>query len=161
MADTRITLAAVAGAHGVGGEVRLKLFTQSLDSLRRHTVVEIDGMSRALSAVRPAGAGAIARLEGVASRDAAEALRGKLVTVARAALPPLEEGEFYHADVIGLPCASPAGEPLGRVVAVENYGAGDLIEIERTDGARVLVPLRTPGATLEADRVVVDPAFVA
>ena len=156
-----VTLAAVAGAHGIGGEVRLKLFAQSVDSLKRHASVEIDGVAFAMSAVRPVAQGAIARLNGVATREAAEAMRGKLLTVDRSALPPLGEGEYYHADVIGLPCVSPDGETLGRVVTVENFGAGDLIEIERPDGARVLVPFRAPAAELGNELVVVDPAYLS
>ena len=72
---------------------------------------------------------------------AAEALRGTVLTVARSALPPLEEGEYYHADLIGLAAVSDAGEPLGTVVAVENFGAGDLLEIERPTGKRFMVPM--------------------
>ena len=79
----------------------------------------------------------------------------------RAALPPLEEGEYYHADLIGLPCESAAGEPLGTVVAVENFGAGDLLEIEQPDGKRALIPFRPGIADLEEGRVVADPAFLA
>lgn len=161
MPGSPIALAAVAGAHGIGGEVRLKLFAESIESLKRHAAVDVDGHRVGLSAVRPAGQGVLARLEGVASRDAAEALRGKLLMVDRSELPALAEGEYYHADVIGLACVSAAGETLGRVVAVENYGAGDLIEIEQADGRRMLVPFRAPAARLQADSVTVDPAFVA
>lgn len=141
--------------------MRLKLFAESIESVKRHASVEIDGRRVVLTGVRAAGRGAIARLEGVASRDAAEALRGKLVTVDRSALPPLEPGEYYHADVIGLACVSAAGDVLGRVVALENYGAGDLIEIKRANGTRALVPFRAGVAELEDGRVVVDPAFLA
>ena len=161
MPANRITLAAVAGAHGIGGEVRLKLFAQSLDSLKRHDVVDIDGAPFALSAVRAGGQGVIARLSGVASRDAAEALRGSLLTVARASLPPLEEGECYHADVIGLPCFDPDGAEVGVVTAIDDYGAGDVLEIERIAGGRTLVPFRLPAADLQGERIVVDQAFLA
>ena len=157
----RITLAAVAGAHGIGGEVRLKLFAESLDSLARHKDVLIGEQAFALSAVRAGGQGAIARLVGVSSREAAEALRGRLVSVPRTALPPLEEGEFYYADLIGLPCVDDAGTPLGRVVNVDNYGAGDLLEIARESGGRALVPFRAPAADLRDGKIVVDPAFLA
>ena len=74
-------------------------------------------------------------------RTAAEALRGTVLTVPRSALPPLEEGEYYHADLIGLAAVSDAGEPLGTVVAVENFGAGDVLEIERPTGKRFMVPM--------------------
>jgi len=156
----RITLAAVAGAHGIGGEVRLKLFAQSLDSLKPHKTVEIDGRPYALTSVRAGGQGAIARVEGVASRDAAEALRGKLLTVDRASLPPLDEGEYYYADIIGLPCVGADGAPLGQVVAIDDYGAGDILEIEQPAGTRVMVPFRAPAATLGDAQVVIDPAYL-
>lgn len=160
MPDAPIALAAVAGAHGIGGEVRLKLFAESIDSLKRHAIIEIEGRPVRLDGVRAAGQGVIARLEGIASRDAAEALRGKLLTVDRSILPALDEGEYYWADIVGLPCVSAGGERLGTVANVENYGAGDLLEIERPDGTRVLVPFRSPAATLDGERLVIDPAFL-
>lgn len=160
MDERQVTLAAVAGAHGVGGEVRLKLFAESVDSLARHETVNVGGRTLTLKSVKPGGAGAIARFAEVADRSAAEALRGSLVTVPRAALPPLAEGEYYHVDLIGLPCVDSDGEALGTVVAVENFGAGDVIEIERADGRRTMVPLRDGIADPERDRIVVDPIFL-
>lgn len=161
MADDRhVTLAAVAGAHGVGGEVRLKLFAEGLDSLKRHAQLFAGGRALTLTSVR-GGALPVARFAEIADRNAAEALRGQLLTVPRSALPPLGEDEYYHADLIGLPCAGPDGEPLGTVVAVENFGAGDLLEIERPDGRRSLVPFRPDVADLEGRSVRVDPAFLA
>jgi 16S rRNA processing protein RimM len=157
----RITLAAVAGAHGIAGEVRLKLFAQGVDSLARHRDVMIGDQAFALTSVRAGGQGAIARLAGVSSREVAEALRGRLLTVPRDALPPLGEGEFYYADLIGLPCVDPEGANLGRVVSVENFGAGDLLEIERESGGSALVPFRVPAAELKNDRIVVEPAYLA
>src|SRR4051812_17206951 len=115
MSDKRVTLAAVAGAHGVKGEVRLKLFSDSAASLASHKDVYIGGALRRLLAVRDGGKTAVARLEGVADRTAAEALRGQLIEVDRAALPPLGEGEYYHADLIGLPCVDRDGNPVGTV----------------------------------------------
>ena len=161
MAEDQVILAAVAGAHGVGGEVRLKLFAQGLDSLRPYKVLFAGERALTVQSLRPGSAGAIARFAGIADRGAAEALRGTLLTVPRSALPPLAEGEYYHADLIGLPCESAAGEPLGRVASVENYGAGDLLEIERADGKRALIPFRPGIADLEAGRIVADPAFLA
>jgi 16S rRNA processing protein RimM len=86
--------------------------------------------------------GAIARLAGVADRTAAEALRGTALTVPRSALPPLGEGEYYYADLIGLPAVSTTGVELGVCVAVENFGAGDVIEIEKPSGERFMVPMK-------------------
>ena len=143
MADTTrpVTLAAVSGAHGVTGEVRLKLFGDGLASLKPHE--SFNGGALTLTKLRDDNkGGAIARFAEIADRNAAEALRGTTLTVARDALPVLDEGEYYHADLIGLAAVSEAGEPLGKVVAVENFGAGDVIEIERPDGKRFMVPMR-------------------
>jgi len=161
LAEPRIILAAIAGAHGIGGEVRLKVFAEGLDSLKRHKLLYAGERALTLESVRPGSAGAIARFAGICDRTQAEALRGALLGVPRAALPPLADGEYYHADLVGLACVSAAGEILGTVVGVENFGAGDLLEIERPDGKRALVPFRPGVADLEAGRVVADPAFLA
>jgi len=84
-----------------------------------------------------------------------------LVEVQRSALPPLEEGEYYHADLIGLPVVDTAGRSIGQVVAVENYGAGDLLEIELESGKRSLIPYAPGIADLTDDRIVLDPEFLA
>ena len=159
MAD-EVILAAIAGAHGIGGEVRLKLFAQGLDSLKRHSQVMVGGKPLTITSLKP-GAMPIARFEGVSDRNAAEALRSQLVTIPRAALPPLEEGEYYHADLLGLPCESPEGEPLGKVIAVENFGAGDILEIEQPGGKTTMVPFREGVADLADGKIVVDPIFLA
>ena len=159
--ERRIALAAVAGAHGVGGEVRLKLYGDSAAGLAAHKRVHIGGVERRLLSVRAAGKGAVARIEGVADRSAAEALRGTLIEIDRAALPALEDGEYYHADLIGLAVHDASGTVLGRVTAVENFGAGDLLEIEAADGKRSLIPFRDGIADRQDDRIVVDPDFLA
>jgi 16S rRNA processing protein RimM len=159
--ERRIALAAVAGAHGVRGELRLKLFSDSAESLSHHEKVYVGGVERRLLSARDSGKTAVARIEGVADRSAAEALRGSLVEVDRSALPPLEEGEYYHADLIGLPAVDPNGEQVGNVAAVENYGAGDLLEIEDPDGKRSLIPFRPGVADLKDGRIVLDPDFLA
>jgi len=160
LADEQVALAAIAGAHGISGEVRLKLFAESADSLKRHEQVRVGDRSLTLTSLK-GDRTPIARFDGISDRNAAEALRGQLVTVPRSALPPLGEGEYYHADLIGLPCESATGEPLGRVVAVEDFGAGDILEIEKPDGRRTMVPFRTGVADLEENRIVADPAFLA
>jgi 16S rRNA processing protein RimM len=159
--ERRIALAAVAGAHGVKGEVRLKLFGDSVESLARHKALYVGGAERRLLAVRDGGKTPVARFEGVDDRSAAEALRGSLVEVERSELPPLEDGEYYHADLIGLPAVDHAGSDVGKVVAVENYGAGDLLEIENGSGKRLLIPFRAGIADLEDGRIIVDPEFLA
>ena len=159
--ERRIALAAVAGAHGVKGELRLKLFSDSVESLSRHQKLYVGGVERRLLSVRDSGKTATARFEGVDDRSAAEALRGSLVEVDRESLPPLEEGEYYHADLIGLPAVDGEGRDVGTVVAVENYGAGDLLEIEDAEGKRSLIPFLDGIADIEGDRVLLDPEFLA
>ena len=157
----RIALAAVAGAHGIKGELRLKLFADSIASLKAHMSVYVGGEPRQLRELRDANKTAIARLDGVTDRTAAEALRGQLVEVDRASLPPLEDGEYYHTDLVGLPCVGPAGEALGSVAGIENFGAGDLIEVLLANGKRSLIPFRDPIAVLGDEQVVLDPEFLA
>ncbi len=152
MQDRPVTLAAIAGAHGVTGEVRLKLFAETVASLKRHQRFNEGALT--LTALRDDGkGGAIARFAELADRNAVEALRSTLLTVPRSALPPPAEGEYYYADLIGLPALSPAGEVLGEVVAVDNFGAGDILEIacppaEGRRARRFMVPM-TPAAVPE------------
>ncbi|MCA1661802.1 MAG: ribosome maturation factor RimM [Novosphingobium sp.] len=158
--DRPVTLAAVTGAHGVTGEVRLKLFGEGVEALKRYGAFN-DG-TLTLANLRDDGkGGAIGRFAEVSDRTAAEALRGATLTVSRSALPPLAEGEYYHADLIGLRAISTTDEPLGTCVAVENFGAGDLLEIERPDGARFMVPMNARAvATWNEDRIVISAPFV-
>ena len=153
--DRTVTLAAVIGAHGVAGEVRLKVFADDLSAFTRFN----DGRLTLVS-LREGGNGAIARFAEVSDRDAADRLRGTGLTVPRAVLPPLDEGEYYHADLIGLAAVAAGGAALGHVVLVENYGAGDVLEIERDDGHRFMVPM-TPEGVPEWDdvRLIVADAF--
>ena len=154
-----VVLAAIAGAHGVTGEVRLKLFGEGVASLKRHKSFN-DGALTLKSMRDDNKGGAIARFAEVADRTAAEALRGAELTVARSALPPLEEGEYYHADLVGLAAVSDDGQELGTVVAVENFGAGDILEIERPDGKRFMVPMTAEAVPEWNDeRVVVGAAY--
>ena len=159
--DKPVTLAAVAGAHGVTGEVRLKLFGEGVDALKRYTAFN-DGALTLKKIRSDHKGGAIARFAEVTDRTAAEKLRGTVLTVPRSAMPALEEGEYYHADLIGLAAVSPDGDPLGTIVGIENYGAGDILEIEQLDRTRAMVPM-TAEAVPEWDhaRAVVDPAFLA
>jgi len=159
--ERRIVLAAVAGAHGIRGEVRLKLFGDGVDGLKPFKTIDVGGRTLALGAVRDDGkGGAIARFAEITDRTAAEGLRGSVLSVPRAALPPLAPGEFYHADVIGLAVVDTTGASIGTVIAVENFGAGDILEIEKPDRRTFMVPL-TPEAVPEiGERVVVDAAFV-
>lgn len=156
--ERRVTLAAVAGAHGLQGEVRLKLFTDDAAGLRRYRSFDANGRTLTLAAVRPGGAGAIARFKEVTDRSGAEALRGIALTVPRSALPPLPEGEYYHADLIDLPVFADDGREVGRVIAVENFGAGDVLDIARADGRSVMAPVHA--MTITPERITVERAFV-
>jgi 16S rRNA processing protein RimM len=156
--ERRVTLAVVTGAHAVGGEVRLKLFTDDLKPYRRLFAGE---RTLTVTSLRGEGPKTIARFAEVPDRNAAEALRGTMLQVLRSELPPLEDGEYYHSDLIGLPCIDSEGTAVGTVVEVENFGAGDVIEIERPDGKRFMVPMR-PEAVPDWDeaRLMVDKAYV-
>ena len=165
MRDLAVTLAAVTGAHGVTGEVRLKLFGEGVDALKRYRAFNDSTLT--LQKLRDDGkGGAIARFAEVADRTAAEKLRGTALTVPRNALPALADGEYYHADLIGLPAISTTGEALGECIAVDNYGAGDVLEIRRPagedgkPGKRFMVPMR-PEAVPDwnHERLLIEAAF--
>lgn len=135
--DRPVTLAVVIGAHGVTGEVRLKVFGEDLAAYK-----SFNAGALTLKSLRPGSNGTIARFAEVADRNAAEAMRGTELTVPRSSLPPLGEGEYYHVDLLGLPAVSASGVSLGTVVAIDNYGAGEVIEIERPTGKRFMVPMK-------------------
>ena len=158
--DQPVTLAAIIGAHGVTGEVRLKLFGEGVAALKQHRAFN-GGALTVLKLKDDGKGGAIACFAEVADRTAAEKLRGTALTVPRASLLPLGEGEYYYADLIGLPAISTSGEALGTCVAVENFGAGDVLEIARPDGKRFMVPM-TAQAVPEwmQSRIVIDAAWV-
>lgn len=163
-ADRPVTLAAVAGAHGVTGEVRLKLFGEGVAALKRYRAFNDSTLT--LAKLKDDGkGGAIARFAEVADRNAAEALRGTALTVPRSAMPALEEDEYYHADLIGLPAVSTAGADLGTCIAVENFGAGDVLEIESAPGEdgkrrRFMVPMNSVAVPEWNDeRLLINEAF--
>lgn len=159
--ERRIALAVVAGAHGVRGQLRLKLFCESIDSLSRHERLYVAGAPRRLLDVKLSGKAVLATFEDIADRNAAEAFRGALIEIDRADLPPLAEDEYYHADLVGLAAVDRNGNPVGTVVGIENFGAGDLVEIERADGKRSLIPLKPGMAEIDDGRIVLDPEFLA
>lgn len=162
-ADEKLVCVGQIGApHGVRGEVRLKAFTADPLAIRHYgTLWSEDGAHGVeIVGLRPAKDMLIARLRGVADRDAAAALRNLRLYVPRARLAPPAEDEFYHADLIGLAAVDTAGEPLGTIVAVPNYGAGDLLEIAPARGPTVLVPFTkavVPQVDTAAGRVTLDP----
>lgn len=160
-ANRPVTLAAIAGAHGVRGEVRLKLFGEGAEALRAFSVFSAGDRTLTLKSVRPANQGAVATFAEITDRSGAEALRGTVLTVPRSALPPLGEGEYYHHDLLGLPCMSTDGSVVGEVVAIDNFGAGDILEIAKPDGKRFMVPMNDKAVpTWTSDSVTIDAAFI-
>ena len=145
------------------GEVRLKLFGAGEESVTAHKSFN-DGRLT-LKSLRPGNNGAIARFAEINDRNAAEAARGTELTVPREALPPLGEGEYYHADLLGLRCVSTTGEDLGVCVAIENFGAGDVIEVERPaeegkPGKRFMVPMKPEAVPEWGERILIDALFI-
>jgi 16S rRNA processing protein RimM len=134
-----VLLAAVIGAQGLKGEVKAKLFTAAPDALPRYGVLHTrDGRKLKITAFRPAKEGeAVIAFEDVRDRNQAEALKGVELFVDRAALPETGEDEFYHADLIGLEVRDSEGRVLGKVNALHNFGASDVLEFTRPDGDSV------------------------
>lgn len=136
-----VLLAAIIGAQGLQGAVKAKIFTGTPDALTRYGALhDAQGRKYEITAFRPGKPGeAVMSFQGVADRTAAEALKGTELFIARDALPPTGQDEFYHADLIGLEAQDMEGRVLGKVAAIHNYGAGDVIEITRPDGDSVLL----------------------
>jgi 16S rRNA processing protein RimM len=141
MTDKNILLAAVIGAQGLQGAVKAKIFTAAPEALTRYGALhDKDGKRFTITAFRAGKPGeAVMSFQGIESREAAEALKGKELFIARDALPAPGDEEFYHADLIGLEARDSEGRVLGKVTAVHNYGASDVIEIARADGDHVLL----------------------
>ncbi|MFN2100425.1 ribosome maturation factor RimM [Altererythrobacter sp. MF3-039] len=158
--DKPVTLAAVTGAHGVAGEVRLKLFGEGVEALS--SIKSFNGGALTLKKIRSDNkGGAIARFAEIGDRTAAEKLRGTVLEVSSDALPALDEGEFYFSDLLGLPVVTDSGKALGKVHAVENFGATDIVEIERPDGRKFMVPLTKQAVPeWDSERLVVSSEFV-
>ena len=164
MSDTNlICVGAIAGAFGVKGEVRLKSFTAVPEDIATYGPLasENGSQSFAVTLTGQTKNGLTARLSGVASKEAADALRGMRLFVARDALPGLPDDEYYHADLIGLEVCDTGGTLLGRVQNVLNHGASDLLEINGPDlKEAVLLPFTVeavPTVDLATGRIVVDP----
>jgi len=155
----------IGAAHGLKGEVRVKTLTTEPMAVARYTpLTDAGGRRFEVLAARPAAGPAsemlVVRFKGVGDRNAAEALNGIDLYVPRDRLPAPEPDEFYHADLIGLAVVTLAGEALGTVVGVENYGAGDLIAVAPRRGQPLLVPFTravVPEVDLAGGRLIVDP----
>jgi 16S rRNA processing protein RimM len=159
-APAMVCVATVATAHGVRGAVKLRCYTEEPEGVAAYGPL-YDAKGRelfTLTLLHRVRGGIVARIEGVDSREAAEALRGLDLYVPRDRLPPPEPEEFYHEDLVGLEAVDREGRPQGRVVGVQNYGAGDLLELRTADGGSVFVPFThesVPEVDLGAGRVVV------
>ena len=162
-----VLLGVVIGAQGLRGEVRVKSFTADPASLKDYGPLRTrDGRAFEVKSARALKDDLLAvHFRGVDDRTAAEALKGVELHVSRTALPKADEEEFYHADMIGLAAEDTEGRHIGKVSAIHNFGAGDVIEIARADGDTVLLPFtreRVPTIDLEGRRIVIaepeDPA---
>ena len=135
--QSRILLGHIAGAHGIKGEVLVKSYTGDPLAIADYgPLTDERGRTFEIASVRASNKGVIARLKGVADRNASEALKGVALYVDRAAMPDPDEGDYYHTDLIGLAAVDAQGNRIGKVVAVQNFGAGDLLEL-RLDGAKL------------------------
>lgn len=158
----RICIGAISGAFGVTGEVRLKSFCTVPEDIASYGPLWSEDGSRQfrITLTRPVAGGLGARIAGVAGKDEADALRGTSLFIDRAKLPSLPDDEFYHADLIGLDAIDTGGEMLGKVLAVHNHGAGDIIEISSIrHKSALLLPFTkaiVPNVDLAAGRLIVD-----
>jgi 16S rRNA processing protein RimM len=155
-----VLLGVVIGAQGLKGEVKVKTFTENPHKLGAYGPLHArDGRRFVVKSVREGKGGGIVAFADVSSRDAAEALKGVELYVARDALPPVDMHEFYHADLLGLHAEDTEGRGIGKVIAIHNFGAGDVIEIERDDGqGTVLMPFTrevVPTIDVEQKRIVI------
>lgn len=156
----KICVGAIAGAFGVQGEVRLKSFCSEPRDIASYGALTSEDGKRSFTVklTRPVTGGLGARLSGVATREQAEALKGVTLWAPREALPSLPDDEFYHADLIGLEVFDTGGAPLGRVRAIFDHGAGDILEVVGKE--QLLLPFTTaavPTVDLTAGRIIADP----
>jgi 16S rRNA processing protein RimM len=156
-----VCVAAVAGAHGLRGVLKLRCFTERPEDVTAYgPVFDRKGRRFQLDVIGPAPGGVLARAPGIADRNAAEALRGTELFVPRSALPELAPDEFYYSDLEGMEALLPDGSRLGVVHGVANFGAGDLIEVVADDGRQISLPFTrdvVPRIDLERRRLVVQP----
>ena len=148
------------GAQGLQGAVKVKLFTEAPEALSSYGPLhDARGRKFEITAFRPGKPGeAVISFAGITERSAAEALKGTELFVSRAALPATAEEEFYHADLIGLEAQDGESRVLGKVAAIHNYGAGDVVEITRPDGDSVLLAFTretVPTIDIAGGRIVV------
>src|SRR3984957_11282708 len=166
-AGARVCVGQIGAPQGVRGEVRLHSFTAEPEAFTAYGPLETeDGRILEIESLRPANDHFVAALSGIRDRDAAEKLANVKLYVPRERLPALvETDEFYHADRIGLAVVNKAGEHLGTVLAIHNFGAGDLIEVRLAAGGKTeLVPfneINVPSVDIAAGRIVIEPSPLA
>ena len=156
-----ICIARIGAAHGVRGAVKLWTFTEDPFAVQQYgPLLTKDGArSFEVATAREANGHLVATLKGIATREDAERLNGLELYIAREKLPATDEDEYYHADLIGLAAVTHADEPLGRVIAIHNFGAGDIIEIAPPQGATMLLPFTNavvPLVDIANGRVVIE-----
>ena len=156
-----ICVARIGAAHGVRGAVKLWTFTENPLAVKQYGPLTTKDGARQfeVATAREAKSHLVATLKGIATREEAERLNGVELYIARDKLPATEEDEYYHADLIGLTAVDATHEPLGRVVAIHNFGAGDIIEIAPPQGATMLLPFTNavvPSVDLAGGRVVIE-----
>jgi len=161
MSPPQICVARIGAAHGVGGAVKLWTFTEDPLAVKHYGPLATKDGARQfeVTSAREAKGHLVATLKGVTTRDEAERLNGVELYVARDKLPATDDDEYYHADLIGLAAVTTADKPLGRVVAIHNFGAGDIIEIAPLQGATMLLPFSNavvPTVDLAGGRVVIE-----
>jgi 16S rRNA processing protein RimM len=157
-----VCLGAITGSYGVRGEARVKSFCADPSAIGNYgTLTDDAGRTYTLTVTRPVKNGYAVRLSGVKSKEAADALRGQKLWAPRSALPDLPDDEYYYSDLIGLTAVDTGGEILGKIHAVHDHGAGDILEVRPVSGpGTVLVPFSiavVPTVDLSAGRVVIDP----
>lgn len=138
--EKRVCVAQIGAAHGLRGGVHLRSFTEDPEAFARYGALETEDGSRRLEidSVKPSKDGFTVRFAGVTRREQAEALRNISLYVERDRLPPPADDEFYHADLIGLAAVTASGEELGEVIAIHNFGAGDIVELRAKDGQTLM-----------------------
>ncbi|WP_457646197.1 ribosome maturation factor RimM [Profundibacter sp.] len=163
MATDHICVGAFSGSYGVKGEVRLKSFCADPEAIADYSplTTEDDKHSYAITITRSIKGALVARVEGITNKEQADDLKGTRLFANRDQLPALPDDEFYHADLIGLTVLDTGGTVLGKVHAVQNHGASDLLEIMPTAGGNtILLPFTrevVPTVDLGAGRIIVDP----
>jgi 16S rRNA processing protein RimM len=162
MADERIVVGSLAGAFGVRGEVRLKSFCADPADIALYTpLTTADGRTFRVVVITGQAAGSLtAKIEGIDTKEEADALRGQSLFALRNKLPRLPDDEYYHADLIGLSVFDSGGAQLGLVKAVLNHGAGDILEVSRAGAETVLLPFSqaaVPTVDLATGRIIADP----